>query len=183
MDRTPENDVLLYVHSIRGSDAYNHYDYDNELPIPKEVQYAYTTLIQAPYQRYQGWFENGLNHMLLIEALARNTVADLVHLERIIDRTDHHILIQTNATVFVAEHNNVVPETLDLLIGRLNTWLPTQQNLHRVIATAAAIAKRDNLKERHIDWLMRMVSDKRVKNNLQHNPSVPEDLRVSLALL
>lgn len=183
MNRNPDNDVLIYVNSLRQSNEYLQFDFDNELPIPKEVQFAYTVLARAEYGRYQNWFDNSLNHLTLIEALARNRVADLVHLEKIIDRTDHHILIHTNATVFVAEHESAIPETIDLLIGRLQTWHPTQQNISRILATAAAMAKRSQIQERHIAWLMGMVSDNRVKTNLQHNPAVPEDLRVSLALL
>lgn len=183
MNRSPDNDVLLYVNTLKQTGDYLHYDFDHDLPLPKEVQYAYTILVTAPYDRYHGWFENGLNHLTLVEALARNKVADLVHLEKIIDRTDNHILVHTNATVFVAEHRSAIPETIDLLIGRLNTWLPTQQNISRVLSTAAAIAKNETIQERHISWLLPMLSDKRVKHNLQHNPAVPEDLRVSLALL
>lgn len=183
MNRNPDNDVLMYVNSLKQSSEYVKYDFDHELPLPKEVQFAYTALVTANYNRYQNWFDNSLSHMTLIEALARNRVADLVNLEKIIDRTDHQILVHTNATVFVAEHESAIPETLDLLIGRLGTWHPTQQNISRIIATAAAIAKREQIQERHIAWLMGMVSDNRVKTNLQHNPAIPEDLRVSLALL
>lgn len=182
MMRNADNDVLLYVSSIKNSEEYICYDFDHELQIPKEVQFAYTALVTAPYDRYSGWFDRGLENLILVEALSRNKIADLVHLERIIDRSDTNIFIHTNSTIFVAEHPNAISETIDMLIYKIDNWIPTRENLARVISTAAAIAKRPDINESHISWLMRMSYDKKVRDNLQHNSAVPEELRVALAL-
>jgi hypothetical protein len=177
---TPENDVLEYVYSMRDSESYKTLPVYEESPFPKEVEFAYEMLCICDLEQYNKWFDSALaanNVPYLAEALIQSPHPTSAQILTVLNKN----LNNPRLPVFsfkVAIHPNSSTEALGIVINNISK----KDKEYSTLRLLVELSQRSNLLGEHFIKILSLSQHPHVLRALTNNPSLPDELKVLVAL-